>query len=124
MDQEMTPEEAKASLGIATFLQDQMMPKAPVDQEMTPGQEQTSLRDQYQSPPEQEQDSKSAELEGIKNEISVLKEEIREVLEGENTQTDKKEPKEEDNFKDEVRGLIDSKLDNLTQTIKDALKDD
>jgi len=72
MSNEMTPEDAKASLGIATFLQDQMMPKGQ-PQEPNPAPE----------PPSNQQNETDLKTEmtglesRIMDEIGTLKEEIK-----------------------------------------------
>lgn len=79
--QEMTPEEAKASMGIATMLQQQLMPQAPMEgqetQESAPGQEQAPETDNQ---PEEPEEANNEELEEIKDEISALREEIKQAL--------------------------------------------
>lgn len=76
---EMTPEEAKASLGIATNLMDGLMPKAPIEPQDAPGQEESSLREQYPNSQQEGQES-SSELTEIKNEIQELRKEVEKSL--------------------------------------------
>jgi len=83
---QMTPEEAKASLGIATYLQDQMMPQAPQEQEM--GQEEGQEMEQPEdtiTPRIDELDAKFSEFQKeiksmIKDEIGGLTKEIKDAL--------------------------------------------
>lgn len=121
--QDITPDEAAASLAFVTNLSQQMMPQAPMEQESAPTQEETPLRDKYAP---QEETSESPELDGIKSEISALRGEIQEALKEEDSEPEmsKNEPKEDnlEDFKGEVKGFIESKFDDLTKALKDALK--
>lgn len=80
-DNNMTPEEAKASMGIATHLQDQLMPQAPQEAPTSPANE-----------PGVEQNP--AQKEDVVNEISGLEtrlmDELKTLREDMKTQSDGK----------------------------------
>ncbi len=106
---QLTHQEAKASLGMATFLQDQLMPKgmeqgaeqpqeAPQQPEMAPQQEQ-SPQPQETAPPEEQAPTEP------NNEVQDL-------------------TKNFDEFKGKIEGIIETKFNDLTKTLKDALKDE
>jgi len=85
----MSADDAKASLGIATMLQEQMMKsQAPQMQEQPEEpQEETqpeNLRDQYDEP--------NDELGAIREEIAGLREEIQQVLAEETNESENEEP--------------------------------
>lgn len=83
MSNELTADEAKASLGISTNLLDQMLSsqgEAPQEEgnPQEQGEQESSLRDQYQ------QEGATPEALGeIKEEIAGLREEIQQALEEE-----------------------------------------
>lgn len=91
---EITPEDAKASMGIATFLQDQMMPQAPEEQPQNGSQSPEMAPEQPQQP-QVDPEAITAEVEGkvmkevkslIKEEIGGIKDMLKEALdEEENT---------------------------------------
>lgn len=80
VDNEMTAEEAKASLGLATRLSEQMLmmqapQEAPVEPE-TPQNEEKTIRDEYPA-----QDENNEKLDMVLDEIASIKEEIAKALE-------------------------------------------
>ena len=83
-EQDITPEEAKASLGLSTRLSEQFLmsqvpqdePEAPIEAQEAPQQEKT-IRDEY---PEEE--ASNEKLDMVLDEIASIKEEIKEALEG------------------------------------------
>lgn len=81
MQTDMTAEEAKASLGVATFLQEQLIPKA---QEQAPMEEQQAPQDDV-TPRIDELETKIGDLEKsvqetIQKEMGGLKDLIKEAL--------------------------------------------
>lgn len=84
---QMTAEQAKAALGNATFLQDQIMPKAMPEAPEAP--DKPSLREQYQESPKEEE-KEDQDLEEIKSEIKELRQLIKESIneDGQDTTTE------------------------------------
>lgn len=79
MMDDMTPEEAKASLGLATRLGEQFL-MSQVPQEEPVAEEEpkdTSLRDEY---PNAEKEDESGKIDLVLKEIASIKDEIQEVL--------------------------------------------
>lgn len=74
---QMSPEEAKASLGIATHLQSMLMPTAPPEQNSSPANEPGTTQN-----PASQEDVKS-EITGLEtrilDELKTLREEIKQV---------------------------------------------
>jgi len=113
--QEMTSDEAAASLSIATNLMDKLLvsqnpsPEAPLEPQNAPGQE------EIQEPQKKEP-----------TELEEPQEEPAEPEEPEEDETAKKVDtlaKDLEGFKGEVKGIIEAKMDDLSKTIKDALKE-
>ena len=96
---EMTPEEAKATLGFSTMLQDQLMPEMAMQEgammpsqepQEAPGGEKTlEIEEDITPEPEEPKIDLKAELEdfknelrdSIKNELSILRKDIKNALE-------------------------------------------
>jgi hypothetical protein len=97
--QEMTPDEAAASMGLATRLQDELL----ASQNPQMGMEEPMA----EQPMEQAQETPQDETPQEDTQPNI-QEEVKKDFEG---------------FKDEVRGMIDEKIGDLTKTIKDALKE-
>lgn len=77
---EMTPDEAKASLGIATRLSEQFFnPKQEAQPE--PKEEKKSLRDEYK-------EDEGAKLDTVLEEIKSIKEELASLTEEEDGETE------------------------------------
>ncbi len=102
--QEMTPEEAKASLGVATFLQDKLIPQ--VQQQPEPGQENGQEQAATEQPepelkepnPEEDMRSRMSEMElNINKKFDEMRKEMK-----------------DDNQRE---------IDSLKETITNALKD-
>lgn len=96
-DMDMTPEEAKASLGIATFLQQQMIPQGvPLEesepQEMGPETDDTMLE-------EDPNEDVISEIEDLRKDVDTLK----------------KEKKEDQ---------LDAEIKDIRQQLEELLKDD
>jgi hypothetical protein len=105
---DMSPEDAKASLGIATNLMSQLMPQAPMD-ETSQEQEGTPVNQPEPEPqpsPEETNQELSPEDRGTQ-EVTEKVDALSKDLQG---------------FKGEVEGIIKTKMDDLANTIKDALK--
>lgn len=78
---DMTPEDAKAALGLGTRLQEGILPKAPVEQEMPQGQEETPDMEEVMNT---KMDDLRKEIRGmIKDEIGGLKDELKSALDEE-----------------------------------------
>ena len=67
--QEMTPEEAKSSLGVANMLMEQLMPQKQMEMEAESDQTQETAPGQEQM--EQPNETPPIDSEGLKNEIMV-----------------------------------------------------
>lgn len=97
---QLTPEEAKASLGIATFLQDSLMPKGSVDGSTSiqngTGQEQTP-----QNEPTAPQEDIGAKMADMELNMNKKLDEIRQEMKTDNQR----------------------EIDGIKQTIKDALNE-
>lgn len=108
----MTPEEAKASLGIATMLQDRLMPQMQQPMEEAPqGQETQESAPEQAQEPEQEEMAMEEEMPQESqdmNEMGKMHEDMKKGM---------------DEFKGEVKGIIESKFDDLTKAIRESLKD-
>jgi hypothetical protein len=126
MEKELDPNEAAASLAFATHLQDGMqMAEAPqMKGEMSEEQP-------MEAPEGQEMPPQSVETEEVVEEPMPEEENPEENK----AEDGKEEPNEEskkiddisknfDEFKGEVKGMIETKLGDLTDTIKNALKGD
>ena len=94
------PDETAAVLSFATKLSEQLLPKAPQTQETGP----TSDVEQENEPAQEE----IVQEEPVEEEPD---EEIEKLTQGFSE------------FKGEVKGMIESKFNDLSKTIKDALKD-
>lgn len=103
--QPLTPDEAAASLAFANRLQEQMLEAQNPQQGEQMAQEDEGMGEQ----PETEQPEMEAE------------EETEEPEEEGKEEPDMKS--EMESFKGEVKGIIETKMDDLTKTIKDALRD-
>jgi len=110
-DNDMTPEDAKASLGIATFLQQQMMSqgqskqpvKAPTAPETAPQQEE---QPQNEEPAPQEE--KEPQPDPMAEKISEMEKSFSEKL---------------DQIRKELKEDNQREIDTLKKTIQDALKE-
>lgn len=113
----MTPDESAAALAFATKLSEGMMPQAPQESTQEPdlplGEE---MAEEQESIPKEEPIIEEKPVEAWAEE---------EQIEPEEDETSKKVDelsKSFDEFKGEVKGMIESKLGDLTKTLKDALK--
>lgn len=92
---EMNADEAKASLGIATFLQDKLMPKAPMGEQQ-----------QEQKQPEEQQQDPFAEIQSLKEEVMgelvKMKEDIKLASKGDA----KDERTQESDLKREIEEVL------------------
>lgn len=108
--QDLTPDEAAAALSFATNLQERFTEEeammAGVRGEEAPEGEEM---------PQEEVETEEVIEEPVEEEITEPKE-IKE-------EPQKDLSKDFDEFKGEVKGIIETEIGNLTQTIKDALKD-
>ena len=126
--EELSPEDAKASLGLATRLSEQFMMlqaeqdgtlpvEAPQEPQNAP-QEDKTLRDEV-LPDEENDEQLDGKTDEILEEISSLKDQIKDALE------EPEEPEENkgfDEFKGEIKETIKSEISDLSKTIKDAIK--
>jgi len=95
MEPEITPEEAKAALGNATFLQEQLLGQAPQGEEMSQ---------------EAPQDPNSATQDvDILGELDNLKQQFQEELSG---------------IKEENKKVIEDEINKLRNDIQEALKNE
>lgn len=109
---DMTPEEAKASLGIATFLQQQMMPQPqeqPVEgqemPEIAPQQEQA--QETQNTPPPAEEAPQNEEPDPMENKMAEMEKSMTEKL---------------DQIRKELKEDNQREMDALKKTIENALK--
>ena len=109
--EELNPEDAKASLGIATMLQEQMMmsqnQEAPMEE--IP-QEQAQIQEE---PQEQPQEEAAEEPQQPQEEDNKKEEESSKIAELEDKVTE---------LGKNVQKTIETKFDSLVDTIKNALK--
>lgn len=106
---DMTPEDAKASLGLATRLgEEYLMSMAPPMEESAPEEapeeeSQLSLQEQYPEPEPEPQ--KEAQNNDVKNEITALKEEIQKALAEDKAPENDEVKKEINELKDMFQGF-------------------
>lgn len=99
----LNPDQAAASLAFSTFISQQLMPKPEATQTQEMGQGEEQIQEPQEAPPQEEAPQETQDIEPDKME------EMKKGM---------------DEFKGEVKGIIESKFDDLTKTLKDALKDD
>lgn len=114
-NQDLTPDEAAASLSFATGLQENMMMPPEMPEEAPETQETAPQEDITEETTEEVVEEPTTDFEP---EPEAMEEEIEEEPEVETLSKDDFE-----DFKTEITKTIDTKIGDLTETIKDALKD-
>ena len=109
VNQGMTADQSAAALSFATMLSEGLLPKAPQTPEMAPGGEETLEMEETVTP---------EESESIDDTLEEPEEPVEEKENPQITQL----AKEFDEFKGKIEGVIDTKFNDLTKTIRDALK--
>ena len=99
---QLTPEDAKASLGISNMLIKQMMTQQAQEQGQMPQEQPMNPQQTQESAPQQEEPQ----------------EPDKEAVEPEKDLT-----REFDEFKGEIKGMIETELGGIREMIKDALSD-
>ncbi len=95
-NQAISPEDAKASLGLATRLSEQLLMSQMMQAPMA---EETQKMPQGEEPMMEEKETAPMDTEGLKNEIMA-------------------------SVKDEIKDIVQSEMSSLRQEIKDALSDE
>ena len=107
--EEMTPDESKAALGLGNKLMQGLMPQA----EMEEGEGMEEAPQEPETAPEQAEEPQPEEI--AQTEPEAPQEENQEM---------QKITKDFDEFKGKMEGIIDTKFNDLTKTLTDALKED
>lgn len=105
--EELSADEAKASLGVSTSLMEQMLAMQSQEQGQEMEQEGQEMGQEEQEAPQEEPEETGEDMEGPDDPIEEETETLTKGFE---------------EFKGEVKGIIETKIDDLTKTIKDALK--
>ena len=104
--QEMTADEAKASLGIATALQDKLMPQAPQEAQDTPGGEQKT------------QDEMAAHKQETQGAIDAIKKDLEQKITDHEQRTTGVIKQEVQNIKDMIQQLLEEDQNDQELTSK------
>ena len=112
----MSADKSAAALSFATMLSEQLMPK--VQPEVEPEQAPESTQTPETAPSEEQMPEEVVVEEAQATEIGMmLDEKFEEFKKEENSLT-----KDFDEFKGKIEGIIETKFNDLTKTLKDALK--
>lgn len=120
---EMNVEDAKASMGIATNLMEQILPQQALEDGFGLDQQamMAGVPQEGEEPTSQNEEIPQETEEVVEEAPQEQPEEVEQVEEDQEPEKDLS--KDFDEFKGEVKGIIETKFDDLTNTIKDALKD-